>query len=84
MHQHQRDLFENEKVKRGNAHQRNEYYSKIVPQGFESPQQEHVNRWLHNQIVQTSPRAILVAMNWEVIPNEDAISTQHENITLVH
>jgi len=27
----------------------------IVPQGFESPQQENVNRWLHNQIDQTSP-----------------------------
>jgi len=56
----------------------------IVPQGFESPQQENVNRWLHNQIDQTSPWAILVVMSWEVIPDEDVISTQHENITLVH
>jgi hypothetical protein len=54
-----------------------------VPQGFESPQQENVSRWLHNQIDQTSPQAILIAMNWEVIPDEYAISTQHENITLV-
>jgi len=83
MHQHQQDLFENEKVKRGNVDQRNEYFSKIVPQGFESPQQENVSRWLHNQIDQTSPQAILVTMNWEVIPNEDEINTEHENITFV-
>jgi hypothetical protein len=54
-----------------------------VPQRFESSQQENVNKWLHNQTDQTSPWAMLVAMRWEVIPNEDAISTQRENITLV-
>jgi hypothetical protein len=53
MHQHQQDLFGNEKVKRGNVDQINEYFSKIVPQGFESPQQENVSRWLHNRIDQT-------------------------------
>jgi len=58
-------------------------FSKIVPQGFESPQQENVSRWLHNRIDQTWPQAILVAMNWEVIPYEDAISIEHENITFV-
>lgn len=83
MHQHQQDLFGNEKVKRGNVDQINEYFSKIVPQGFESPQQENVSRWLHNRIDQTWPQAILVAMNWVVIPYEDAISTKHENITFV-
>jgi len=71
------------KGQKGKCCQRNEYFSKIVPQGFESPQQENVSRWLHNQIDQTSPQAILIAMNWEVIPDEYAISTQHENITLV-
>ncbi len=77
-------IFLKMKRSRGEMHIKEiNIFPKLCLKGLNNRNKRMLIKWLHNQIDQTSPQAILVGMSWEVILDEDAISTQHENITLV-